>query len=154
MFVLIGAVALAFAGAVGTAVLARRRLVAVTVEGNSMSPALHDGDRVLVARRRLPRVRTGDIVVVERPRPGSGWRDLPPPGQRLPDRQWYVKRAVALPGDPVPARVRVAAEADVVPPDALVVIGDNPNSNDSKQWGFFPADRLLGVVVARLPGQR
>jgi signal peptidase I len=136
------------------AVLARRRLVAVTVDGNSMSPALHDGDRVLVTRRRLRRVRSGDIVVVERPRPGSGWRHLPPPEHRVPDRQWYVKRAVALPGEPVPNQVRAAAGAATVPPEALVVIGDNPDSSDSKQWGFFPADRLLGVVVARLPRQR
>lgn len=138
-------------GLAAVGVLARRRLVVITVDGNSMLPALRDRDRVLVLRRRLGRLRAGDIVVMERPRPGSGWDGLPPLDGRLPGREWYVKRAVALPGDAVPETARAAAGAPVVPPGALIVIGDNPHSNDSKQWGFFPADRLLGVVVRSLP---
>ncbi|WDZ82862.1 S26 family signal peptidase [Micromonospora cathayae] len=138
----------------GAAVVLRRRLVAVTVEGRSMEPTLRDGDRVLVLRRTLGRVRRGSVVVVERPEPGVGWSHLRPPRWRLDGRTWYVKRAVALPGDPVPpsvAPVVGAGEGSVVPRAALVVIGDGVSSSDSRRWGFFPAERLLGVVVARLP---
>jgi hypothetical protein len=32
-----------------------------------------------------------------------------------------------------------------------VLLGDNPDwSNDSRQMGYFPAERLLGVVVRRI----
>jgi signal peptidase I len=35
----------------------------------------------------------------------------------------------------------------------LVLLGDNPAASfDSRQAGFFPAERLLGAVVRRLPG--
>lgn len=148
---MIAAVVVALLTVAGAALVARRRLVAVTVDGESMAPTFRDRDRVLVARRAPGRLRRGDVVVVERPRPGSGWRELRPPDGSLAGREWYVKRAVALPGDPVPEVARTAAAVDTVPPAALIVVGDNPRSNDSKQWGLFPADRLLGVVVARLP---
>jgi len=138
----------------GLAAAARRRLVAVTVDGRSMEPTLRDGDRVLVLRRDLRRVRRGNMVVVERPEPGTGWSRLRAPRWHLDGRSWYVKRAVALPGDPVPDSVVPAVAATpwaVVPADSLVVIGDAVNSSDSRQWGYFPADRLLGIVIARLP---
>ncbi|MGH3241153.1 MAG: S24/S26 family peptidase [Spirillospora sp.] len=63
---------------------ARGRLVVVTVDGTSMMPALDDGDRVLVRRRSIGRLRHGDVVVLEPPfgRPLSArcrrvrWADL------------------------------------------------------------------------------
>jgi signal peptidase I len=125
----------AVAALAGLAVWARRRLVAVTVEGLSMYPAYRPGDRVLVHRRPLAAVRVGDVVVVERPVPGSGWEELPPFDGRLAGRHWNLKRVAAV----------------GVPPGTLVVLGDNPHSEDSKQWGPFPGERLLGVVVTRLP---
>ena|SRR5690349_14071214 len=119
----------------------RRRYLVVHVTGRSMEPTLTDGQRVMARRTRLGRVRTGDVVVLEPP-PGS------PTGDGL-----LVKRVFALPGDPLPrARVpKLRALADEhVPPDSLVVLGDNPSwSVDSRQLGLFPADRLLGVLVRR-----
>jgi len=61
---------------------------------------------------------------------------------------------VAVPGDPIP-RDRVPALAGVsegcVPPGKLVLLGDNPaNSYDSRRAGYFPAERVLGVVVRRM----
>jgi len=39
----------------------------------------------------------------------------------------------------------------LIPPGKLVVVGDNAAwSQDSRQLGYFPGDRLLGVVVHRL----
>lgn len=142
--VLVGAVLLA---------LARRRLVVVTVDGLSMSPTLRSGDRVLVLRRHGTRVARGQVVVIEQPEHGHGWSRLPRPDGRLAGRRWYIKRVAAVPGEPVPAPARAAVDADssgVVPEGKLVVLGDNDRSDDSKQWGYFPADRVLGVVVRRL----
>ncbi|MFG1874755.1 signal peptidase I [Sphaerisporangium sp. NPDC049003] len=140
---------------VAAATAARRRLVVITVEGHSMEPTLLDRDRVLVLRRPLRRVRRGQIVVLESPHPEGLWARLPPPGHRLQGREWVVKRAVALPGDPVPPAVAAAAgiedEDARVPSGSLVLIGDGKRSGDSRKWGPCPGDRLLGVVVARLP---
>lgn len=125
----------------------RRRYVVVTVEGTSMVPTLNDGDRVLVRRRRIDQVSRGDVVVLEPPQAPAKHDILePPPG---PDgRRWNIKRAVALPGDPVPPGIDDTVTR--VPAGALVVYGDNPSSLDSRQRGFFAADQLLGVALRRL----
>jgi len=116
----------------------RRRLVVVTVEGPSMEPALRDGDRVLVRRVPLRKVRTGQVMVARRPsRPGL-------PGNAGP---LLIKRVVAVGGDPVPAEVRAAVGDDRVPHGCLVVLGDNrARSADSRHWGYVTAEHLLGVV--------
>lgn len=140
----------ALIGGIAGAVWMRRRLVVVAVSGSSMAPTYEPGSRVLVRRRRPDRLRRGDVVVVERPAPGRGWSDLPPLDNRLTGREWIIKRLAALPGDGVPQSVRSAVGTGHVPPRSLVLLGDNPVSADSRLWGFFPSDRLLGVVVLRL----
>jgi CubicO group peptidase (beta-lactamase class C family) len=67
---------------------------------------------------------------------------------------WMMKRAVAVPGDPVPpslaATVSTAAGTPV-PEGRLLVLGDNTaRSADSRQHGYLSADRVLGVVVRRI----
>jgi len=120
----------------------RRRLLVVTVHGVSMEPTYVAGDRLLVRRSRLERVRTGQIVVVQ----GGPGKPGDPTAGRL------VKRAVAVPGDPVPPHIPVADP--VVPPGNLLVLGDNPaRSNDSRRLGYIPADALIGVVLRPI-GQR
>ncbi|MDO3703193.1 S26 family signal peptidase [Micromonospora sp. C28SCA-DRY-2] len=124
----------------------RRRFLVVTVEGRSMEPGHRDGDRVLVDRLRSATVRVGDVVVVDR----DGVPDRP-------DRP-MIKRVAALPGEPVPVEVCAFQHWPIrtrVPPGQLVLLGDNPaGSLDSRQRGFFPADRLLGVVVRQLRRDR
>jgi signal peptidase I len=128
-----------------TLLAARRWLIVVRVEGASMAPSLCHGDRVLVRRARSDRVRTGQLVV------------LAPPPPAVEGTRWLVKRAVAVPGDPVP-RADVPALQAVnharVPADRLVVLGDNAgHSYDSRKAGYFTGDGLLGVVVRTLrPG--
>jgi Signal peptidase I len=142
------------AAGVGVAVL-RRRFVVVTVRGPSMEPVLREGDRVLVRRCGMARLRRGDLVV---------FAELPDPpdvagrraGAAAPSTRagWLVKRAVAVAGDPVPREAGPALAAlddDVVPQDCLVAIGDNAaHSYDSRHYGYVHSDRLLGVVLRRL----
>lgn len=126
---------------------ARRRWMVVTVEGNSMAPTLHHGQRLLA--RRLGRGRAGapgfsrsDIVVFV----------LPPEQARelmTEDLVHRIKRVAAIAGDPVPewARPALSADADTrVPPGKVVVSGDNARSQDSRQLGYIDADAIVAVV--------
>jgi signal peptidase I len=138
--------------------LVRRRLAVVEVAGPSMQPALSSGDRVLVRRARMSELRSGLVVVVERPRPdGGGWVGAPPswpPGQR----EWLIKRVAALPGDRRPADVPPpGSDPDdaVVPRGMFVVLGDNAAwSQDSRVIGCVPAERLLGIMIRPLNDRR
>jgi signal peptidase I len=126
---------------IGTALVLRARFVAVRVEGASMEPVLRAGDRVLVRRVRLERVRAGQVVVFAPPTSELAVAGNPP---------WRIKRAVALPGDPVPhARVPGLPQSDrQVPAGWFVALGDNAaHSHDSRTLGYIEAEALLGVVV-------
>lgn len=125
------------------------------VRGNSMEPALHDGDRLVVDRvtYNLGNVQRGDVVVLRYP--------------RNPDVD-FVKRVVALPGDRVAMRAGVlfvnGEAADdygcipdrenldelVVPKREFFVLGDNrPISCDSREFGLVAEHLLKGRVRAR-----
>jgi len=134
----------------------RRRYLIVAVRGDSMLPALREGDVLLARRRRSGDIRVGDIAVASWPVPVAA--DEPQPRM--------VKRIVAVAGDPVPDCVRKAAEAvpaevavavaaasaapEVVPTGFVIVLGDN-GGYDSRVFGLLSADRVLAVVVRRLP---
>ncbi|MQA95420.1 MAG: S26 family signal peptidase [Streptosporangiales bacterium] len=145
----------------GTAALIawlRRLFVVIDVAGSSMKPTLYAGDRVLVRRRPLPYIRAGDIVVIENAEHGGTSRH---PGaaargsRSLSGHFWIIKRAAALPGDPVPASMAAvvsAAAGTPVPDGRLLVLGDNTvGSSDSRDFGYLSGDGVLGVVVRRLP---
>lgn len=119
---------LAISALTASAILIRRRIVVVTITGDSMRPTYRPGDRVFVRRSDPRDLKRGQVVVLERP---------------FASGDWIIKRVAALPGDMVPA-------GNVVPPGKLVVLGDNPAASvDSRQFGYCPADRLLGVVIRR-----
>ncbi|PVC77527.1 S26 family signal peptidase [Streptomyces sp. CS081A] len=128
---------------VGGLAAARHVLIAVTVHGASMYPALAPGDRILVRRAAAPaaRPRVRRVVVLRRDRiPGAGPDGL------------VVKRVAAGPGDRMPS----AVGDGVVPDGHLVVLGDNPHvSTDSRVWGPVPLDSVVGTMVGRLarPGR-
>ncbi|GAA4634296.1 hypothetical protein GCM10023196_075260 [Actinoallomurus vinaceus] len=130
---------------IGAVLAARLLLSTVTVRGGSMTPTLHHGDVLLVLRHRR-RARPGRIVVVQRPHRQTGWNGPADPSGAA---GWYVKRVVAATGDPVPPWV-AGDRPGSVPPGMLVLRGDHPGSEDSKQWGLCPADRMYGVVLLRL----
>jgi signal peptidase I len=142
IWVALAAVFVALAVLAGWVVVLRRRLLVVTVIGVSMEPTYSSGDRLLVRRSRLKGIRTGQIVVVQ----VSGAATGDTTAGRL------VKRAVAVPGDPVPPQIPISDQ--VVPEDRLLVLGDNPaHSDDSRRLGYIPADALIGVVLRPI-GQR
>lgn len=133
--------------ALAAVVLLRKRLVSVTVTGNSMLPAYRPGDHVLVRRGVVP--ARGGVVVVELPSTERRSWDSPPaglgsPGEPVGERQWLLKRVSAVPGD-----VWRSAEGATsrVPADHLLLLGDNASvSFDSRQMGPFPVARVLGAV--------
>jgi signal peptidase I len=102
-----------------------------------MTPTLQPGERILVRRTILEKLRRGQIVVLANPAPFPG------------DPPWLVKRLAALPGDPTPPDAVPASQREaVVPPGKLVVLGDNATaSHDSRTAGYFDASTLLGVAV-------
>jgi signal peptidase I len=128
-----------------TVVLLRRRFVVAQVVGGSMEPVLRNGQRVLVRRAVVESVERGERVVFA----------LASIRPQLPgESPWMLKRAVAVPGDPIPHESvppSVDAEHTHVPEGQLVVRGDNSaTSFDSRQAGFIDGGALLGVVVRTL----
>lgn len=140
----------------------------VAVEGTSMLPELHDGERLLVNKLiyyksqylqsiGFPRVDRGDIVVFWFPND--------------PDKS-FVKRIIGLPGETVEVRNgaiyvdgkqlnepyldpdRNQAHANMSPRKVeshyYFVVGDNrDNSYDSRSWGLVPEKYIYGKAVFR-----
>lgn len=136
----------------------------VKVEGTSMLPRLHDGERIFVNKliyyddyRWAPKIERGDIVVF--------WFPNDP-------YKSYIKRVIGLPGDTVEVQegvVRVNGrpieEAYLDPrlnlshgsfaPIAVranyyFVMGDNrDNSSDSRRWGLVPKKYIYGKALFR-----
>lgn len=125
----------------------------VRVDGVSMRPTLENGEFVLVNKMsyRFADVDRGDIIVFHFP--------------VNPDEE-LVKRVIGLPGDRVSIQAGVVYVngqllnepyiADVpsysgewdVTDGQFFVLGDNRNnSNDSKDWGLLPFDKIVGKAV-------
>jgi len=141
------------AAAVAAAVAVRRRFLVVTVRGDSMEPTHRDGERVLARRDGRAAIERGSVVVVEGPDADTLTWSGPPRRPRF-GNELLIKRVLSVPGDPVP-RARIPALAGVaepvVPAGFLVLLGDNQErSFDSKLVGYFPVERVLGIVIRRL----
>lgn len=121
----------------GGTLLAVTRWVAVpwVVKGDSMEPALRDGDRVVVRIALSPRSAppTGTIVVF------SGPRD-----------EMLVKRVARDPLSGSGTIPDAALAPDSPLESTFLVLGDNaPRSEDSRAFGRVPLHRLRGRVVWR-----
>jgi signal peptidase I len=122
---------------VGGTLWLRNRMLVVCVTGQSMLPALDDGEKLLAHRTsRVP--ATGSVVVVK-----------PFDGSLL-----VVKRVAATAGEAVPPEVAEPsglAPGDMVPPGSLVVLGDNADASiDSRTWGLLPVTSVVAVVVRKM----
>src|ERR671932_1204320 len=132
----------------------------VKVEGTSMLPRLHDGERIFVNKLiyyHLPPVERGDIVVFWYPDDPS---------------KSYIKRVIGLPGETVQMRagrifvngkelqepylensLNVAGGDEpptYVKPHYYFVMGDNrDNSSDSRSWGLVPEKYIYGKALFR-----
>jgi len=127
------------------------------VRGSSMTPSIHDGDRILIDPLTflLQGVQRGDIVVLKYP---------------LDPSVDYIKRVVGLPGDEIVieggqvwVNGRRLDEPYVGDPDPFCslrthvrpahyfVLGDNRlRSCDSREFGQVPQDYVRGKVELRL----
>lgn len=143
------------------------------VVGTSMVPTLQDEDYLIISKigPSLSRLAgnnylpgRGSVVVFRFPKDPS---------------LVFIKRTVGLPGDRVvvsEGKIRVYNKAHpegydpdkdlklediqtegdfdgVVPPKSIFVVGDNRNPNgsyDSREWGYLPADNIIGQAVFRL----
>ncbi|HYO63254.1 MAG TPA: signal peptidase I [Pyrinomonadaceae bacterium] len=132
----------------------------VKVEGTSMLPRLHDGERIFVNKLiyyGLPEIARGDIVVFWYPDD--------------PDKS-YIKRVIGLPGETVEVRDgRVLVDGreltepyldpqlNVSPGTPITVyvkqhyffvMGDNRDSSyDSRAWGLVPQKYIYGRALFR-----
>jgi signal peptidase I len=132
----------------------------VKVEGTSMLPRLHDGERIFVNKLvyyHWPKLDRGDIVVFWFPDD--------------PDKS-YIKRVIGLPGEIVEMRGgriqidgqelkepyldpqlnvgRMTLPATLVKPHYYFVMGDNrDNSSDSRIWGQVPEKYIYGKALLR-----
>lgn len=115
-----------------------RRFLGVIVTGHSMTPTFTDGQRV-VARLGLPPVlEVGAVIVFVPPHAADIASDDEP--------TLRIKRVAALGGAPVPAAVRAATGIATVPRDHVVIVGDNPASEDSRHLGFIPVTNIVAHV--------
>lgn len=129
----------ATAALTGALVGVRHRYLVVAVRGNSMQPALADGDRLLVRRASSATYRVGDIVVFR-----------PAVARLAGDPAWRIKRVAAVAGDPAPRCIREMGHiARTVPAGHLAVSGDNYRSETSEQLGYVPIDSILGAALPR-----
>jgi len=150
-------VCVALWSAISFLVFSRFVLATVIIDGASMEPTFHSGDRCLLNRVALAfgTIDRGDMVVL---------RDRG-------DNDFAIKRIVGLPNDEVEIRKgavlingRLLDEDYLAPltrtwspkgeahyqlgPDSYFVLGDNREvSEDSRYYGPISSDRLLGVVV-------
>lgn len=136
----------------------------VKVEGTSMLPRLHDGERIFVNKliyydeyRWAPKIERGDIVVFWYPNDPS---------------KSYIKRVIGLPGETVEVREgTVLINGSILPEKYLdprenaspasqapvqvklnyyFVMGDNrDNSSDSRSWGLVPKKYIYGKALLR-----
>lgn len=124
--------------------LMRTCLMVITVHGQSMSPTLQPGDRVLAVRLlRAQRLRKGQIILF--------WQTPPTQAGERPLLALHIKRIVALAGEKVSHEGAEHLPAWQIPQQHLFVCGDNrQQSIDSRTWGPLPPGNVRGLIVMNL----
>ncbi len=135
-------------------VAARRFVLLVEVQGDSMLPTMSDGDRALAVRTGSRLVRKGTVVVARSPGSSDSSSEDPFDDCGRPTTPWVIKRVAALPGDPAPSVTLPYATAPdphaalaPIPAGHYYLLGDAAACIDSRIWGPLPADQILGPVL-------
>ncbi|QTM98027.1 signal peptidase I [Sediminibacillus dalangtanensis] len=137
------------------------------VEGESMMPTLHDGDRIILSK--IGKIERFDEIAFQAPDSDDA----------------YVKRVIGLPGDKIEVKedilyindkqveepyleeykkslsqsqyltnnftLKEVAGKSIVPEGCLFVLGDNRLvSKDSRYFGFIEDDSVIGDVKLRI----
>jgi signal peptidase I len=140
----------------------RGLLLIVDIQGQSMTPFLIPGDRVLVLRYwPIKWIRKGQVVVFFPPI--GEYEDNVPPA--FTKHVLFVKRIIGVSGDTVstslldlpeferaslsPAHDEMGKRVWNIPPKHFFAKGDSFGT-DSLTWGPIPNDRLVGIVIMRL----
>lgn len=131
----------------------------VKVEGTSMLPRLHDGERIFINKfiYQVESIKRGDIVVFWYPKNPS---------------QSFIKRVIGVPGDEIRiTNSKLYINNQYIPEPYLspeytsnvmpnrywivdehhyFVMGDNRDaSNDSRAWGLVPEKYIYGKAIFR-----
>lgn len=121
------------------------------VEGSSMEPNLHNGQRLLINKIAYSNPQRGDIII------------FPPPHVANPDKD-FIKRIIGLPGELVEIKdgivyingspldepyiednAGINLALTVVPDGEYFVLGDNRgNSQDSRFGWTVPGEDIVG----------
>ena len=121
------------------------------VEGSSMEPNLHNGQRLLINKIAYSNPQRGDIII------------FPPPHVANPEKD-FIKRIIGMPGEIIEIKDGVVYINDspldepyivdnagidmpltVVPDGQYFVLGDNRgNSSDSRQGWTVPGEDIVG----------
>ena len=133
------------------------------IPSGSMEPNFHIGDRISAYKLfyGINNVKRGDVIIFKFP---------------LNPRKNFIKRAIGLPGDEIRIEDKkvyingkllnepyvvhrdtgnVGFPRDQygpikVPSDSLFMMGDNrDSSDDSRYWGFVPAENIVGEAFLR-----
>lgn len=145
------------------------RLAITAVRSAAMSPTIEKGDRLLAARLTAVRPALGEIVVFQTRGIGDlgagllALRVAGRPGDKLELRDGILfVNDVPAPMENTSGRIRYRSFATAsylnafrrivtVPQGQYFLLGDNTaNSNDSRFWGFVPAENLTGRVRLRV----
>jgi signal peptidase I len=161
--------------------LIRRSLAIVTVQGRSMEPALAGGDRVLILRLWPHWfLRYGQVIVCNAPsyyavnkltknntavkKVSSSYGT----GNEAAEQPYYIKRVWGLKGAQIFIPQKNVRDLPLnnsemikhntagnlvcqVPSGYCFVKGDSVQSCDSTTWGPIPLDRIIGIVLLKLP---
>ena len=124
------------------------------VLGYSMEPNLYQGQYMLVNKIEYwlhPPAR-GDVIVFQPPNDPSGIplikRVIGLPGERIEITGGQVLIDGTRLEEPYVRGQTARNHAEVVPADAVFVMGDNRgNSSDSRAWGPLPQEYIVGRAV-------
>ncbi len=132
----------------------------------SMEPTLAINDRLMVDKLsyRLSPPQRGDVVVFTPPAAAAKCTRT-----NIPPQNFYIKRAIGLPGDRVEVKAGQVLINDqplaenylkdqpnyemnpvTVPAHQYLVLGDNRNNScDGHYWGFVPQENIIGKAIVR-----